>query len=70
MRLKVPIELAGKSGDRLRVEHLIAQLAEPATVRDDPKFAVFGLWGGVFEDRRVVVGRQPNGDDLVARLEW
>ncbi len=69
VRLKVPVELAGKSGDRLRVERLIAQLAEPATPRDDPKFAVLGLFGGVFESRRLAVERS-TADDLTARLEW
>lgn len=69
VRLAVPVELAGKSGDRLRLDHLIAQLAEPATPRDDPKFAVLGLFGGVFEDRRLAVERSP-ADDLTARLEW
>lgn len=69
VRLKVPVELAGRSGDRLRVEYLIAQLAEPATPRDDPKYAVLGLFGGVFESRRLAVERTP-ADDLTARMEW
>ena len=69
VRLLVPVELAGRGGDRLRVERLIAQLAEPATVADDPKFAVLGLFGGVFEGRKLALDRQAS-DDLAARLEW
>ena len=70
VRLKVPVELAGQSGDRLRLNHLIAQLAEPTTPREDPKLAILCLWGGVFEGRRLAVDRSPTGDDLIARLEW
>jgi hypothetical protein len=69
VRLKVPVELAGRSGDRLKLDHLIAQLAEPTTPRDDPKFAVLGLFGGVFESRRLAVDHT-TADDLTARLEW
>ena len=70
VRLKISVELAGKNGDRLRLDHLIAQLAEPAAVRDDPKFAILGLFGGVFAGRRLFVDQSPTGDDLTARLEW
>jgi hypothetical protein len=70
VRLTVPVELAGRSGDRLRVNPLIAQLAEPATARDDPKFAILGLFGGVFENRRLAVERPQAADHLTARLEW
>jgi hypothetical protein len=69
VRLTVPVELAGRSGDRLRIERPIAQLAEPNTVADDPKFAILGLFGGVFEGRRLAVERSPL-DDLTARMEW
>lgn len=70
VRLMVPVELAGRSGDRLRLEHLIAQLVEPATPRDDPRSTILGLWGGVFENRRLAIERTASTDDLTARLEW
>jgi hypothetical protein len=69
VRLLVPVELAGRGGDRLRIERLIAQLAEPNTVADDPKFAILGLFGGAFEGRKLAVDRSP-ADDLTARMEW
>jgi hypothetical protein len=69
VRLLVPVELAGKSGDRLRIERLITQLAEPTTPRDDPKVAVLGLFGGVFDGRKLAVDRTP-ADDLAACVEW
>jgi hypothetical protein len=69
VRLKVPVVLAGTSyaaENLLRIDHLVAQLSDT----DEPKEMLLGLWGGVFEGRRLVVDRTPNADDLAARLEW
>jgi hypothetical protein len=44
---------------------LVAQLPETA----QPRFTVFGLWGGVFEGRTLVVDRRTNSDDIAARFE-
>lgn len=69
VRLKVPVVLAGTSympENLIRIDHLIAQLSDS----DEPKEMLLGLWGGVFEGRRLVVDRAPGGDDLVARFEW
>jgi hypothetical protein len=67
VRLKVPVEVAGSnpSHPRFRVENLIAQLPET----DQPRLTVFGLWGGVFEGRRLV-DRLPTSDDLAVRFDW
>lgn len=68
VRLKVPVEVAGPHprDPRFRIDNLVAQFPET----DHPRLTVFGLWGGVFEVRRLVVDRTPNGDDLTARFEW
>lgn len=69
VRLKVPVVLAGTSyapENLLRVDNLVAQLSDS----DEPKEMLLGLWGGVFEGRRLVVDRVPGGDDLAARFEW
>jgi hypothetical protein len=69
VRLKVPVVLAGTSyaaENLLRIDNLIAQLSDT----DEPKEMLLGLWGGVFEGRRLVVDRTPDGDDLTARFEW
>lgn len=69
VRLKVPVVLAGTSyapADLLRIDNLVAQLSDT----DEPKEMLLGLWGGVFEGRRLVVDRVPTSDDLTARFEW
>lgn len=68
VRLKVPVEVAGTNlrGPRFSVENMIAQLPEA----DAPTFTLFGLWGGVFDGRRLVVDRVPTADALTARFEW
>jgi hypothetical protein len=68
VRLKVPVEVAGTDlrGPRFTVENMIVQFPET----DHPRLTVFGLWGGVFEGRRLVVDRPPTADDLTARFEW
>jgi hypothetical protein len=69
VRLKVPVVLAGTSyapANLLRVDNLIAQLSDT----DEPKEMLLGLWGGVFEGRRLVVDRTAGGDDLAARFDW
>jgi len=69
VRLKVPVVLAGTSyaaENLLRIDHLVAQLSDT----DEPKEMLLGLWGGVFEGRRLVVDRTPDGYDLTARFEW
>jgi len=68
VRLRVPIELAGANlkAPRMRLDSLVCQLAEPG----GPPFIILGLWGGVFEGRRLAIDRVPNSDDLAARLEW
>lgn len=67
-RLRAPVILAGKNlgGDRLQLDSLVCQLTDPG----GPRRILLGLWGGVFEDRRLVVEREPSGDDLRARLEF
>jgi hypothetical protein len=67
-RLRVPIELAGSNlaGNRLRLDSLVCQLADPSPL----SFIILGLWGGAFTGRRLVVEPQPNSDDLQARLEF
>ena len=67
-RLRVPVVLAGKNrkGDRLRLDSLVCQLADPG----GPPFIVLGLWGGPFTNRRLVIESEPAGDDLLARLEF
>lgn len=67
-RLRMPVELAGRNprGDRLRLDSLVCQLAEPG----GPPAIILGLWGGVFEERRLRIQRQPHSDDLAAQLEW
>jgi hypothetical protein len=69
VRLKVPVVLAGTSyapADLIRIDHLTAQLSDS----DEPKEMLLGLWGGVFEGRRLVVDRTAGGDDLAARFDW
>jgi hypothetical protein len=68
VRLKVPVEVSGPNprDPRFRIDNLIAQLPEG----DHPRLTVFGLWGGVFEGRRLIVDRTAGGDDLTARFEW
>jgi hypothetical protein len=67
-RLRVPVEVASPTpnGPRFRVDNMITQLADD----NDPKLTLFGLWGGVFENRRLAVERPLPTDDLTARLEW
>ena len=67
-QLKVPIELAGGDlkAERLRIDSLVCLLADPG----GPSFIILGLWGGVFEGRRLSVDRLPGSDDLAARLDW
>jgi hypothetical protein len=67
-RLRVPVELSGKNpkGDRLLLNSLVCQLADPANL----SHPILGLWGGVFDNRSLVVNRKPGGDDLEARLEF
>ncbi len=66
-RLRVPVEVASPTptGPRFCVDNLIIQLVDDA----EPRLTIFGLFGGVFESRRLAVERQPS-DDLTARLEW
>ena len=67
-RLRVPVVLAGTNpkGDRLQLDSLVCQLADPG----GPPFIILGLWGGVFTNRRLVIDEESNGDDLLARLEF
>jgi hypothetical protein len=67
-RLRVGVELAGRDpkGDRLRLDSLVCQLADPG----GPPYIILGLWGGMFAGRRLSVGTQPGTDDLTARLEF
>jgi hypothetical protein len=67
-RLRVPVELAGRNprGDRLRLDSFVCQLAESG----GPPAVILGLWGGIFEERRLQIQRQPNSDDVAAQLEW
>lgn len=68
VRLRVPVVLSGKNlkGDRLRIDSLVCQLAKAG----GPTFILLGLWGGVFDNRRLVIDRDPAGDELTARLEF
>lgn len=45
---------------------MIAQFPET----DHPRLTVFGLWGGVFEGRRLIVDRTPTADDIAAHFDW
>lgn len=67
-RLRVPVELAGRDprGDRLRLDALVCQLADPA----GPPLTLLGLWGGALVGRRLGVDATPAGDDLTAALHW
>lgn len=67
-RLRVPVELAGRDlrGDRLRLDGLVCQLADPA----GPPLTLLGLWGGAFVGRKLAVDPDPAGDDLTAALDW
>ena len=67
-RLRVPVELAGRDprGDRLRLDDLVCQLADPA----GPRLTLLGLWGGAFAGRKLAVDPTAAGDDLTARLDW
>jgi hypothetical protein len=69
VRLKVPVVLVGTSyaaANLLRIDHLVTQLSDT----DEPGQMLLGLWGGVFEGRRLVVDRTAGGDDLTARFDW
>jgi hypothetical protein len=68
VRLKVPIVIAGASlsADRLRIDNLIAQLAEV----NGPKFSVLGLWGGVFTNRKLEIQSILQSDEISASLVW
>lgn len=69
VRFKVPVVLAGTSyaaEHLVRIDRLVAQLSDS----DEPKEMLLGLWGGVFEGRRLVVDRVPDADDLTARFDW
>jgi hypothetical protein len=69
VRLKVPVVLVGTSyapENLIRVEGLIAQFSDT----DEPSQMLLGLWGEVFEGRRLVVDRTARGDDLSARFKW
>jgi hypothetical protein len=67
-RLRVPIELVGRDikGDRLRLDSLVCLFAETG----GPSFIILGLWGGAFVGSKLTIERQPNADDLQARLEF
>lgn len=68
-RLKVPVVLAGTSfapEHLLRIDNLVAQLSDT----NEPQEMLLGLWGGVFEGRRLVVDRLSETNDLAARFEW
>jgi hypothetical protein len=69
VRLKVPVVLAGTPHtpeNLLRVERLVAQLSDT----DEPKEMLLGLWGGVFEGRRLAVDHAATADDIAARFDW
>lgn len=69
VRLKVPVVLVGTSyapDHMLRIENLVAQFSDT----NEPKQVLLGLWGGVFEGRKLVVDRQSTSDDLATRLVW
>lgn len=68
VRLRVPVVLSGKNlkGDRLTLDSLVCQLADPG----GPPFVILGLWGGALTNRRLVIDEEPGGDDLLARLEF
>ena len=65
-RLRVPVELAGAdlTADRLRLDGLVCQLADPG----GPPFVLLGLWGNALDGRTLRVERRPGADDLFARL--
>jgi len=67
-RLRVPVELSGTNlrGDRLKLDSLICQLADPGSM----PYILLGLWGGPFVGSSLSVRRKPGGDDLEARLEF
>jgi hypothetical protein len=67
-RLRVPVVLLGMDlkGDRLTLDSLVCQLADPG----GPPFIILGLWGGALTNRRLVIDEEPGGDDVLARLEW
>ena len=67
-QLRVPVELAGKNlkAKRLRIDSLVCQLADPG----GPPFVILGLWGGIFEGRRLAIDRLPGSDEIQAILEW
>lgn len=67
-RLRVPVVLAGTNlqGDRLTIDSLVCQLADPG----GPPFIILGLWGGPLTNRRLAIDEEPGGDDLLARLDW
>jgi hypothetical protein len=67
-RLRVSIELAGRDprGDRLRLDSLVCQLAEPG----GPPYILLGLWGGAFTGRRLAIDDQAGSDELAAKLEF
>ena len=67
-RLRVPVELAGRAprGDRLLLDPLVCQLADPG----GPPVTLLGLWGGAFAGRRLAVDPDPAAGDLTARLDW
>jgi len=68
VRLRVPIELAGKNlkAKRLRINSLVCQLADPTGLH----FIILGLWGGVFEGHSLRVERVPRSNDIRALLRW
>jgi hypothetical protein len=68
VHLRVAIELSGKNlkGDRLKLDSLICQLADPGNM----PYILLGLWGGPFVGSRLVVDRMTGSDDLEARLEY
>jgi len=65
-RLKVPVVLSGLHGDRTQLDQLITQL--PLT-REWNRL-ILGLWGGIFEDRQLMLDRLPNTDELGGSIVW
>jgi hypothetical protein len=67
-RLRRTIELSGTNlkGDRLKLDTLVCQLADSGKT----PYILLGLWGGAFDNSRLVINRKPGGDDLEAQLEF
>jgi hypothetical protein len=65
-RLRASVELAGRDpkGDRLRIDSLVCQLAEPG----GPPYILLGLWGGALTGRKLAIDARPLSDELAAKL--